>query len=79
MEEAGDNPLLVETCSPRKIQEIDPVELVILALFDQKLDRIGDRRVGSLLQHRKLGLGITHDASLEQITRASKRCILTGA
>ncbi len=65
--------------SRRKIQEIDPVELVILALFYQKLDRIGDRGIGRLFQHRKLGLGIAHNASLVQITRASKRCILTGA
>jgi len=79
MEEAGDCPLFIESGPRRKIQQIDPVEFVVLTLFDQPLDCIGHRGIGGLFQHRKLGLGIAHGASLEQITRTSKRCVLNGA
>ncbi len=72
MEEAGNHPLLVEPGPRRKIQHVDPVEFVVLAVFDQLADRIGHRWIGGLLQHRKLGLAIAHAASLEQITTASK-------
>jgi hypothetical protein len=41
-------------------------------VFDQPLDCVGHRRIGGLFQHRKLGLDIAHDASLEQNTRSSK-------
>ena len=63
MQKAGNHPLLVEPGTPGEIQHVDPVELVILALLDQKPDRIRHRRIGGLLQHRKLGLGVTHSAT----------------
>ena len=61
MEEAGNHPLFVEPGPRGKIQHIDPVELVVLAVLDQPRDGVGDRRIGGLLQHRKLGLGVAHD------------------
>ena len=79
MQEAGNHPLFVEPGSRRKIQHIDAVEFVVLAVFDQPPNRIGHRRVGGLLQQRKLGLGVAHLASLEQIARASKQCLCSPA
>src|SRR3979411_1101730 len=73
MEEAGNRPLLVEPGPRRKIQHVDPVELVVLAIFDQPPDSIDDRWIGGLLPHPQLSLAIAHAASLEQITAASKQ------
>jgi len=50
MEEAGNHPLFVQPGSPRKIQQVDPVEFVVLALINKPRNGIGDRRIGSLLQ-----------------------------
>ena len=35
--------------------------------------------IGGLFQHGKLGLGIAHAVSLEQIAKPSKQCFLTDA
>jgi hypothetical protein len=72
MQESGNNPLFVEAGSRRKIQEIDAVELMILAILDQVSNGIGYRRVGGLFQQRNLRLDIAHAATLEQIAHASK-------
>ena len=75
VKEAGNHPLFIEPGPRRKIQQVDPVELVVPAVFDQLLDRIGHRRVGRLFQYSKLRLGVAQAASLEQITQASKQCL----
>jgi len=64
MEEAGNHPLFVEPGPRRKVQHVDAVELVVLALLDQYPDRIGHRWVGGLLQHGELGLDVAHDGIL---------------
>ncbi len=51
MEKAGDHALFIEAGALREIQHVDPVELMVLAILDQPQNRIGDRRVGGLLQH----------------------------
>ena len=50
LQEAGDHLFLVKTVLFGKIQRIDAVELVILAVLDQSYDGIGHRRIGGLLQ-----------------------------
>ena len=65
MQEAGNHLLLVEPGPLGKIQHVDAVELVVLALLDQTRDGIGDRGIGGLLQHGKLGLDIAHAANLD--------------
>ena len=57
MQEARDRLLLVEAGALGKIQRVDAVEFMILAVLDQPRDRIGDRRIGGLLQHAKTGPG----------------------
>ncbi len=56
MQEAGNHPLFVEPATSGKIQHVDSVELVVLALVDELGDSVGDRRIGGLFQNRKLGL-----------------------
>src|SRR6266446_4181034 len=73
MEEAGNHPLFIEPRALRKIQHVDAVKLVVLAVRDQVSERIGHRRIGGLFQQRKLGLGVAHTRSLEQIGHASKQ------
>ena len=53
MQEPGNHFLFVERVAMGKIQRIDPVELGVIALFDQPRNRIGDRGIGGLLQNRK--------------------------
>ena len=60
MEEAGNHPLFVEPGALRKIQHVDAVELVILAVVDQPRDGIGNRGIGGLFQQRNLGLDLAH-------------------
>ena len=50
MQEAGNHPLFVEAAAPGKVQDIDPIEFVVLALVDEPSDGVCDRRIGSLLQ-----------------------------
>ncbi len=50
MQEAGNHPLLVEPGPRRKVQRVDTVEFVVLALVDQPHDGVGNRRIGGLLQ-----------------------------
>ena len=50
MQEARNGQLLVESVMRREIQQVDAVELVILALLDQVRDRIHHRRIGRLPQ-----------------------------
>ena len=65
MEEAGNHPLFVQPGALGEIQQIDPVEPVILALLDQVHDRICDRGIGGLPQNGKLCLGIAHSDDLD--------------
>ena len=51
MQEAGNHPLFVEPGAPGKIQDVDPVELVVFAVLDQPCNGVGDRRIGGLLQN----------------------------
>src|ERR1700730_3639485 len=74
MEEAGDHPFFVEPGPLGKIQHIDSVELVILALVDQPRDSIGHRRIGGLLQHGNLGLDVAHAETLNGIGSAYAQC-----
>ena len=62
MQEAGNHLLLVEAGLRRKIQQVDPVELAILAVLDQMLDGVGDRGIGGLLQDCKQRLRFAHVA-----------------
>src|ERR1700758_3838794 len=71
MEEAGNRPLLVEANTLGKIQNIDPVELVVLTGLDQPRDGIGHRWIGRLLQHGELGLDIAHTVALHETVEAS--------
>src|SRR3981081_699523 len=73
MEEAGNRPLLVEPGPRRKIEHVDPVELVVLAIFDQPPDSIDDRWIGGLLQHRNLTPATATAARLDHIPAASKQ------
>src|ERR1019366_2785177 len=65
MQEAGNHPLFVEPGTPGKIQDIDPIELVVFAMVDQRGDSVRDRRIGGLLQNRKLRRDVAHDLSLD--------------
>jgi hypothetical protein len=49
---------------------------VIRAGFDQAPDRVGNRRIGGLLQGRKPGLAVVHAATPEEIMQASPRGVL---
>ena len=79
MQKAGNHPLFVEPGLLRKIQQIDAVELVVLAVLDQLANSVGHRRVGGLFQHGKLRLGFTHGSSLKQIAKRSKHAFVTEA
>ncbi len=61
MQKSGNHPLFVEPGPLRKIQHIDAVELVVLAVLDQFADGVRYRRIGGLLQYGKLRLGFTHE------------------
>jgi hypothetical protein len=56
--------LFVEPGARRKIQHVDAVELVVLALFDQARDCIGHRGIRGLLQRRELRLRVGHASTL---------------
>ena len=79
MEEAGDHPLFVEPGTLREIQHVDAVELVVLALLDQLQDRVGNRRIGGLPQHRKLGLDVAHAGTLDETAKAGTQGALNEA
>ena len=51
MQETRDHLFFVEPGPLRKIQQVDAVEFVVLALVDQAAEWLGHRRIGSLLQH----------------------------
>ena len=61
VQEAGDHLLLVEAGLAREIQQVDAVELAILAILDHIPDGLGHGRIGGLLQHRKQSLDFAHD------------------
>jgi hypothetical protein len=63
MEKAGNYPLFVEPGALGKVQQIDAVKLVIRAVFDQPLNRIGHHWIGGLFQHGELGLAVVHAGS----------------
>jgi hypothetical protein len=50
MQEAGDHTLFVETATPGKIQDVDPIELVVFAFIDEPSYGVRDCRIGSLLE-----------------------------
>ena len=60
VEKTGNHPLLVQPGLPREIQDVDPVELVILTLLNQRGNCVGDRGIGGLPQYRKLCLNVAH-------------------
>src|SRR5258708_38543965 len=66
VEEAGNHPLLVEPGLPGKIQDVDPVELVVLAFLDEPGNCIGHRRIGGLPQYRKMCLNVAHAGALDE-------------
>src|ERR1700722_5615494 len=66
MQKARDHALFVEAGALGEIQHVDPVELMVLAGVDQPQNRVGDRRVGGLLEHGKLGLDVAHAGSLNE-------------
>jgi hypothetical protein len=49
MQEGGNHPLFVETAAPRKVQDIDSIELVVFAFVDEPSYGVCDCRIGSLL------------------------------
>ena|SRR5436305_2182636 len=65
VQETGNHPLFVKTGALRKLQQIDAVELVVLALIDQPHDGIGHHGIGGLLQYGNLGLDVAHAERLQ--------------
>src|ERR1700760_1951622 len=63
VQEAGNDLLFVEAVGFRELQDVDAVELVVLAIPDKMDDGSGNCRIGDLLQRRKLGFQFTHDAA----------------
>ena len=51
MQEGRNDLFLVEPVARRKIQQVDPVEIAILALCDQLRNGLDDRGIGGLLQN----------------------------
>src|SRR5262245_20348112 len=76
--DAGDHLLLIEAGLARKIDQLDAVELAVLALLDQRPDRVDHRRVGGLLEHRKQGLGFVHVADLNEFNAAKSQTSASG-
>ncbi|MGY3454587.1 hypothetical protein ACVWW5_000037 [Bradyrhizobium sp. LM3.4] len=64
MQERRDHALFVEAVLPGEVEDIDAVELVILAVLDEARNRVDHLRIGGLLQNGKLGLDIAHGATL---------------
>src|SRR5947199_9132282 len=69
VQEDGNHPLFVETGALRKIQQVDAVEFVVLALTDQPRNGVRDGRIGGLLQNGMLGLDVAHDFTLDGIAQ----------
>src|SRR5215208_3653438 len=76
MQEGRDDLFLVEPVSRGKIQEVDPVEVAILALCDQLRNGLDHRRIGGLPQNRELGLGIAHGDNLDDVPEAAPQDVL---
>ncbi|MHC2344304.1 hypothetical protein ACVMIL_005470 [Bradyrhizobium barranii subsp. barranii] len=51
MQEGGDRVLFVEAVVPGEIEDIDAVELVVLAALDETRDRIDHLGIGGLFQN----------------------------
>ena len=79
MQEAGDHPLFVEPGTPREIQHVDAVELVILALLDQLQNSVRNRRIGGLPQYRELRLDVAHAGTLDETAKAGTQGALNEA
>src|SRR3979409_765574 len=78
MEKTGNHPLFVEPATHREIQHVDAIEFVVLACFDQLLDRIGHLGVGGLLQYCELGLGVAHAESQDEVAGALAQDLVNG-
>ena len=75
MQEGGDRVLFVEAMLPGEIEDIDAVELVILAVLDEVRDRVDHLGVGGLLQNGKLGLDVAHGVTLSRVDHAIGQAI----
>ena len=71
MQEGRNDLFLVEPVAAGEIQQVDPVEIAILALCDQLRNGIDDRGIGGLPQDGKLGLDIAHAEVLDEVSEAS--------
>ena len=72
MQEGRDQALRVEPGLGREIRNVDAVEVAILSVPDQPLDRIRRIGVGRLPQHREKVLDFTHDAECTRKRRRAK-------
>ena len=66
MEEAGDDPLLVQPALRGEIQQIDAIEFAVFAVVNQPLHGVGHLRIGGLSQYGEQGAGFSHDRGLKQ-------------
>src|SRR6185369_4617687 len=77
MQEGRNDLLLVEPVPRGKIQQVDAVEVAILALCDQLRNGLDDRGIGGLPQNGELGLGIAHGDNLDEAANAAPQDALS--